>query len=167
MPDARECVSETAQDKGSDSMKFGLRRLWSCRLWSCDRGAALIEMTLVAPMLILLTSGIIQFGYIFFIKNTMQNLAREAARSVAVGELTATGGDVDCPGGTEGSAEEMACDGLAGFSGTFTVNAIDPPDAGDDVIVTISLPAIDAAVMDVLGVLDEGTIVAEATMRKE
>ena len=127
----------------------------------------MVEMTLVAPMLIFLTSGIIQFGYIFFIQNTMQNLARDAARSVAVGELTASGSDTDCPGGAVGSAEEMACDGLAGFSGTFTVNATNPPDTGDDVIVTISLPAADAAVMDVLGVLDEGTISAEATMRKE
>ncbi|MEX2201153.1 MAG: TadE family protein [Dongiaceae bacterium] len=143
-------------------MKRGFRRLWSC-----ERGAAMVEMTLVAPMLIFLTSGIIQFGYIFFIQNTMQNLARDAARGVAVGELTASGSNVDCPGGAVGSAEEMACAGLAGFSGNFTVNATNPPDPGDDVIVTISLPMVDAAVMDVLGVLDEGTISAEATMRKE
>lgn len=143
-------------------MKRGIRRLWSC-----ERGAAMVEFTLVAPMLILLTAGIFQFGYVFFIQTTMQNAAREAARGVSVGELTSTGSNVNCPGGAAGSAEELVCDRVADLSGTFTVNATNPPDAGDDVVVTVSLPAADAAVMDVLGVMDEGTISVEATMPKE
>jgi hypothetical protein len=143
-----------------------MKRGFRC-LWLCQRGAAMIEFTLVAPMLIFLTSGIIQFGYIFYIQNTMQNLARDAARGVAVGELTASGSNVSCPGGAVGSAEEMVCNGVAGFSGNFTVNVTNPPDAGDDVIAIVTLPMADAAVMDVLGVLDSGTITTEATMRKE
>jgi hypothetical protein len=133
----------------------------------CDRGAAMVEFTLVAPILIFLTAGIVQFGYVFFLQNTMQNLAREGARGISVGELTGTGSNTTCPGGAVGSAEELICDGLAEFSGTFTVNALDPPDAGDDVVVTVSLPMADAAVMDVLDVMSEGTISVNATMRKE
>lgn len=133
----------------------------------CDRGAAMVEFTLVAPILILLTAGTIQFGYVFFLQNTMQNLAREAARSVSVGELTGSGSATACPGGGAGSAEQMVCNRLAEYSGTFTVTAVDPEDSGDDVVVTISLPMQDAAVMDVLDVLTSGVLRVEATMRKE
>ena len=137
------------------------------RMLRCDRGAALVEFTLIAPILIFLTSGIIQFGYVFFLQNTMQNLARDAARGVAVGDLDGSTGDVTCPGGGTDSAQELICDGLADFSGTFTVNAVDPANPGDDVIVTVSLPMADAAVMDVLDVMSSGTLSASATMRKE
>lgn len=137
------------------------------RALRCDRGAAMVEFTLVLPILIFLTAGIVQFGYVFFVKNTMQNLAREAARGIAVGELTGSGSNVACPGGAADSGEKLVCDGVAAFSGTFTVNAVDPPDAGDDVIVTVTLPMQDAAVMDVLDVMSSGTITTDATMRKE
>lgn len=144
---------------------MSIKRLLS--VLRCDRGAAMVEFTLVAPILIFLTAGIIQFGYVFFLKNSMHNLAREGARGIAVGELTGDGSDTTCPGGIAGSAEELICDGLADFTGTFTVNAIDPPDPGDDVIVTISLPMADAAVMDPLDLMSTGTLSVDATMRKE
>lgn len=137
------------------------------RMLRCDRGAALVEFTLVAPILIFLTSGIIQFGYVFFIQNTMQNLARDAARGISVGELTGSDGDVTCPGGGADTAQAMICGGLADFSGTFTVNALQPENSGEDVIVTVSLPMSDAAVMDVLDVMSSGTLTASATMRME
>ena len=137
------------------------------RLWRCEQGAALVEFTLVLPILILLTAGVVQFGYMFFVQNTMQNMAREAARGIAVGELSATGSDTTCPGGAAGSAEEHVCDGLSGLNGTFTVNAVDPPDPGDDVVVTVSLPMEDATVMDPFNMMGNGTISTEATMRKE
>jgi len=137
------------------------------RLCRCERGAALVEFTLVLPILILLTAGVVQFGYIFFVQNTMQNMAREAARGIAVGELSATGSDTTCPGGVAGSAEEHVCDGLSGLNGTFTVNAVDPPDPGDDVVVSVSLPMEDATVMDPFNMMGNGNITTEATMRKE
>ncbi len=137
------------------------------RMLRCDRGAAMVEFTLVAPILILLTSGVIQFGYVFFLQNTMQNLARDAARGISVGDLTGSAGDVTCPGGGSGSAQAEICGGLSSFSGSFTVNALDPANPGDDVIVTVSLPMADAAVMDVLDVMSTGTLSASATMRKE
>jgi hypothetical protein len=137
------------------------------RMLRCDRGAALVEFTLIAPILIFLTSGIIQFGYVFFIQNTMQNLARDAARGISVGELDGSTGDVTCPGGGADSAQALICAGVADFSGTFTVNAVEPANPGEDVIVTVSLPMADAAVMDVLDVMSSGTLTASATMRME
>lgn len=137
------------------------------RMLRCDRGAAMVEFTLVAPILILLTCGIVQFGYVFYLQNTMQNLARDAARGISVGALTGSSGSVNCPGGAAGSAQAMICGGLSGFTGSFSLNAVNPADSGDDVIVTVSLPMADAAVMDVLDVMSSGTLSVSATMRKE
>lgn len=150
---------------GIEELGMSLTRL--LRMLRCDRGAAMVEFTLVAPILIFLTCGIIQFGYVFFLQNTMQNLARDAARGISVGALTGSAGNVNCPGGAAGSAQEMICGGLSGFSGAFSLNAVDPPDSGDDVTVTVSLPMADAAVMDVLDVMSSGTLSVSATMRKE
>lgn len=44
------------------------------------RGAALIEMAVVAPLLVLLLMGIIEFGWLFYCKQVMVTAARVAAR---------------------------------------------------------------------------------------
>ena len=49
-------------------------------------GAAFIEMSLVFPMLLLLTFGGIQFGLVFYALSAMENTARVAARAISVGE---------------------------------------------------------------------------------
>ena len=59
------------------------------------RGGPAIEFAFIVPVLIILLAGIIQFGYALFIQNNMTNAAREGARSLAVGAVTASG-----PGGT-------------------------------------------------------------------
>jgi Flp pilus assembly protein TadG len=49
-----------------------------------DRGASLVEFALLAPFLILLLLGIIEFGYILGEFNDVRHGAREAARAAAV-----------------------------------------------------------------------------------
>ncbi len=60
----------------------GLRALWRDR-----DGAAAVEFAFIMPILLLLFSGIVQFGSIMFLENHMTNVARETTRRVAVGEL--------------------------------------------------------------------------------
>jgi Flp pilus assembly protein TadG len=45
------------------------------------RGNAVLDAALVFPVLLSLTFGAIEFGYYFFIKNTLQGAAREGCRS--------------------------------------------------------------------------------------
>jgi Flp pilus assembly protein TadG len=55
-----------------------------------EEGAAIVEFALVAPLLVLLLFGIIQFGRVFNAKVTYTHAAREAVRVVAVtGDATA------------------------------------------------------------------------------
>jgi Flp pilus assembly protein TadG len=57
-----------------------------------DRGAAMVELALILPILILLLVGIIEFGIAYNRQITIQGAAREGARALALGE---SAGDVD------------------------------------------------------------------------
>ena len=138
------------------------------------RGAAVVEMAVVAPVLILLLGGIIQFGGLFFLHNNMVNAAREAARALAVKKV-AVAGSPDCSAPPAGSAEELACNHLSGWaSTTFTLAVCNPTvpgphcDAGSsDVAVEITVPLSEASLWDALGLFQTGTLEARVIMREE
>jgi Flp pilus assembly protein TadG len=44
------------------------------------RGAAVVEFAVVTPLLVSILFGIIEYGYIFFARSTIQHAAREACR---------------------------------------------------------------------------------------
>lgn len=52
--------------------------------WRNERGAALVEFSLVVVMLVLLLFGIITFGYILSFKQGLTQAAAEGARAAAV-----------------------------------------------------------------------------------
>jgi len=49
-------------------------------------GAAMIEMALLFPLLVLLTFGAVQVALISYALSSMQNAARASARAISVGE---------------------------------------------------------------------------------
>ena len=130
----------------------GLRALWRDR-----DGVAAVEFAFIMPILLLLFSGIVQFGSIMFLENHMTNVARETSRRVAVGELTLA----DAP-----SSVQQA---LVNWGVTYEVSvaATDAGSGNQDITVAISLPMAEAALMDVLGVFQSGNLTAAVTMRQE
>ena len=80
--------------------------------WRDQRGASAVEFALVAPLLIGLLLGIIQYGSLFLLQTRMNDAARDTARRLAVGDLA-----------TETEAEEYAVSRLADWSATFTAAA--------------------------------------------
>jgi len=56
-----------------------------------ERGAELIEMALVLPLLMLIIGGIIDFGFLFREFNVVTNAAREGARAGVLPEYGADG----------------------------------------------------------------------------
>ena len=129
-------------------MRGGLR---DCRLG--DRGGAAVEFALVAPILLALVFGIIQFGMVMFVQNNMMNAAREAARQHAVGAVTLAG------------AQTVAQNYLANWGMTFTVTATNP--TATEVSVLITVPIKQASMIDVLGLFGSGNLEAKVVMRKE
>ena len=49
-----------------------------------EKGAALVEFAIVAPLLLLLVFGIIEFGRAYNAQNTLTHAAREGAREYAI-----------------------------------------------------------------------------------
>ncbi len=68
-----------------------------------------MEFTFVMMPMIVLVFGIIQFGGILFLKNDMQNAARDAARRMAAGYMCFDGGAVQCGAQTPNYVEDFAC----------------------------------------------------------
>lgn len=121
-------------------------------------GVAAIEFALIAPIIIVLFSGIIQFGFILFIQNHMADVARDAARRFAVGATT------------QEETVQFAQATLLNWGVTYTVTVTtpDPSDPDDnDVIVNISLPRSSAAILDMLGLFQSGTLSASVTTLTE
>ena len=133
----------------------GLRALWRDR-----GGVAAVEFAFILPILLMLFSGIVQFGSIMFLQNHMTNVARETSRRIAVGELA------------QADAVSSAQQALVNWGVTYevsvaTVATADVGSGNQDITVAISLPMAEAALMDVLGVFQNGNLTAAVTMRQE
>ena len=51
------------------------------RFGSCQKGAAAVEFALLLPVLVLITFGIIEFGFLMYNQQILTNASREGARA--------------------------------------------------------------------------------------
>ena len=92
-----------------------------------DRGAAMVEFAIIAPLLLLLVFGIIEFGRAYNAQNTLTHAAREGAREYAItGDFLAA----------EATAKAAATS-LDSSKITVTATLCDP---GDPATVTLKYP---------------------------
>jgi Flp pilus assembly protein TadG len=126
-------------------------------LWRDRDGAAAVEFAFILPILLLLFSGIVQFGSVMFLENHMTNVARETSRRVAVGELA------------QADAASSAQQALINWGVNYEVSVATVGAGGgnQDIAVAISLPMREAALIDLLGVFQSGNLTAVVTMRQE
>ena len=113
-------------------------------------GVSAVEFAIVVPFLVLLFTGIIQLGGIFFVHHNMTAVAQESARLVAVGELTTD------------EVTSFATGRLVGWNITYTISA---QALAGDVTVSISAPYSEASLVDFLGIFQTGNLSSQATMR--
>ena len=124
--------------------------------WRDRGGASAVEFALVAPLLIGLLLGIIQYGSLFLVQTRMTDAARDTARRLAVGDLT-----------NESDAEDYALAQLADWSATFTATAVLPAAGDSDVSVIIAVPMAEAALINLVGFGMGGDLAVEFHMLKE
>ncbi len=140
-------------------------RLPRLRAWLASQrgrwnsGVVAVEMALVAPVLVTMLMGIIQFAAIFFLHNIMGNAVREASRALAIGSIS-----------TQSEVQSLVQGRLVNWGIAFTVETTlpDPNDPNDtDYTVTVSAPMSEAAIIDFLGLFENRTLEASVTMRED
>ncbi|MEE8333757.1 MAG: TadE family protein [Alphaproteobacteria bacterium] len=129
----------------------GLLRSTSRALIREEKGAVAVEMGLCSVFFVMLITGMISFGSVFFIQGNMADAARDTARRVALGQMTPV------------EANTFAQDRLVNWGMTYTVTATND---GTDATVQISVPMADAAIIDYLGMFS-GNLRAAVTMPVE
>jgi Flp pilus assembly protein TadG len=119
-----------------------------------EKGATLVEFSLVSLLLFSMCFGIIQYGLMFFVWNNMFDAARQGARSMAVGTWN----------------EAQAVTGATGMLATWPTGwAVVAEDVGttgtNQVRMLITVPGAEAGVVGFLPAPAE--LRAEVIMRKE
>ncbi len=117
---------------------------------SHQRGVAAVEFAFVVPVLIILLTGIVQMGLMFFVHHNMLSVSQETVRLVAVGELTTSEG------------ETYANDHLTSWDITYDISV---QQQGSDIVVDITAPLSDVALIDYLGLFQSGNMTARTSMR--
>jgi Flp pilus assembly protein TadG len=92
-----------------------------------DRGAAMVEFAIIAPLLLLVVFGIIEFGRAYNAQNSLTHAAREGAREYAITQDPVAGE----------AAAKAAATSLDSSQITVTLSACDP---GQPATVTLEFP---------------------------
>ncbi len=130
---------------------FRTSRRHSIRAYVSDqRGVAAVEFAFVLPALILLLTGIVQAGLIFFVQHSMVSVAQETARLVAVGELTT------------GEGQTYADGRLINWGMTYNISV---QQQGSDIVVDIAVPLSDVALIDGFGFFSTGNLTTQTYFR--
>ena len=126
-----------------------------------ERGTALIEFALVLPLLIVLTLLVVDFGRAFYVKNLLEQAAREGARRLAVGSSVAEAGSI-----TRYVASASGID-----STRISVTALDLDPTGPNQVrmtVTMQFNWLYPGVFGLLGTSPSGTtLTGTCAMRRE
>lgn len=120
---------------------------------SSESGQSLVEFALVAPVLLLVLFGAVQFALIVHARNVVTTAAQEGARFAAAEGRT--------PGEGAARAEEVLSAGLGGGADGFSVTV----DGGDEVITVRTEGRYRLILPFVLG--REMRLEAKAEMRRE
>lgn len=120
-------------------------------------GAVAVEMAIVTPVLLAMLFGIIEFGWLFTVRSTMVNAAREGARLGALDGVTQSE--------IESRATELLVPMHIDDNCTVTVSM--PTEADPTVTVDISAPRSSVSLVGNFFGFTSGTITGSASMRRE
>ncbi|MBT8214513.1 MAG: pilus assembly protein [Acidimicrobiia bacterium] len=97
------------------------------RRFLSDRGAAMVEFAIIAPLLLLVVFGIIEFGRAYNAQNSLTHAAREGAREYAITQDAVAGETTALAAATSLDSTQI----------TVTLSACVP---GDPATVTLEYP---------------------------
>jgi Flp pilus assembly protein TadG len=129
-------------------------------------GAAAVEFALLAPILILLVVGLLQYGMYFWAAQGGSNAAREAARRAAVGDLVSC---TDFRSYVADRIDSLGDDTTATVSRTYVNgpgNTAAAVEVGDVVTVTVTFNSFDLN-LPIVPFPDNGRVSQQADARVE
>ena len=129
-----------------------MKRKWRNRRWA----AAAVEMAIVTPILLTMLFGIIEYGWVFTVRQALTTAAREGARTAAL------------PGSTVSEVEQRISDyltplGLSTYSSDVTCDDEGAP-VGE---VRVEIPYADVSLVGCYFGSVEGDLFAVCSMKKE
>ena len=118
-----------------------------------SKGVAAIEAAIVLPIFMSVVLAAVDYGSVFFVQHTMNRVANDVSRSLALGHLTSA------------QAKTTTESNLPSWnSAQFTVTAGDL--GADDVQIVITVPAKDAALVNFAPLGFVGDLSVTAIKRK-
>jgi Flp pilus assembly protein TadG len=134
-----------------------------------ERGAALIEFVLVAPLFLLILLGAIDWGWYFVVRETLVNATREGARVASVQDVPATQSRAAAIAAVRGYLTNVGVSALPVRDPDVQFTTIAVPGVTTPVsAVSVRLAAYPSPAISGLAMtLVPGTITAETVMRLE
>jgi Flp pilus assembly protein TadG len=125
------------------------------------RGATAVEFALIAPVLVAIVMGIIEFGLIIFTYTTAGVASRDVARRIATGRIAATTA-------TASSTLTPQLPAWVRSYATVSLTQTTPGTASTNIItVTVSFPALRATPTTFLSFAYGFTLATATTMQQE
>ena len=119
------------------------------------RATAVVEFAVVLPLLLTILFGIIEYGYVFMVRQTLQHGAREGARLASLATSEAPFANV-----LARVDATMGSTNLAGYTATITTGVCNET-------VTISIPYNDVSLLSGYFGTHDYDLTGVCTMRKE
>ena len=124
------------------------------------QGAAVVEFAVVAPLMILLTMGMMEMGRVVMVKQLLVNASREGARMAVLPEATSA----EVQSAVE---QELQASSIVGATVTLTPTVIESAPSGAPVTVAISIPAANVSWIPKPMFTFSNTLSSSTTMRRE
>ena len=102
------------------------------------RGSTLVEFALIAPLLLLISLGILQYGVITNATNTLTNIAREGARFAAINPGTGAAPNDGATGSNPATGTIRAH--VKNVCSSTTIRFSDIDDPGNPPLINITTP---------------------------
>ena len=132
------------------------------KLFKSRRGNAVLDAALVLPILLYLAFGTVEFGYYFYVKNTLQGAAREGVRAAI--PAAANNDSV-----TTAVSNAMTAAGLqaSGYTVTISPSNVSGQTEGTSITVTVQCTWGSIGVRPMQLMSASKVVKGQAVMRKE
>lgn len=127
-----------------------------------SRGAAIVEMAIILPLLLLLTLGLIEYGWMVMKQSEISDITRYAARQAAL--PNATNGTVVANVATAMNSDHL---GASGYTVSTNPGNVATVAAGLPVSVTITVPYTNIGLLNTPFIPVPTNLSASVTMAKE